>query len=156
MALKDKAYYDYYYDLIIKLKNVKSFVEEIKQEVINDNTTENLEFIKKSRVKEIIDKATGFNDSQTKPISDKDLKVGESRNSSVSVKDKTDIGEGKTSPLDKMCIDGHRCIDCDDCPEKKLNWSGVCAVNDNRNQCSEENCILFPICKIKKKTGAQN
>jgi len=34
-------------------------------------------------------------------------------------KDKTDTGEGKTSPLDKMCIDGHRCIDCNDCPEKK-------------------------------------
>jgi len=97
MALEDKAYYDYYYDLIIKLKNVKSCVEEIKQEVINDNTIENFEFIKKSRVKEIIDEATGFSSA------------------------------------------------------RKLNWSGVCAVSDNRNQCSEENCILFPICKIKKK-----
>ena len=35
---------------------------------------------------------------------------------------------------------------------RKFNWSGYCATNDNRNQCCEENCILFSICKIKKPT----
>lgn len=33
--------------------------------------------------------------------------------------------------------------------ENKTNWSGICALDDNRNQCSEKNCILFPSCKIK-------
>ncbi len=32
----------------------------------------------------------------------------------------------------------------------KLNWSSYCATTKNRNQCSEKNCILFPMCVIKK------
>jgi len=110
---------------------VKSFVEEIKQEVINDNTTENLEFIQKNRVLKIIDKVTGFNDSpetQVQPL------PAEKQSSSG-------LGQGPTGEGPNI----------QPSPERKLNWSGVCAVSDNRNQCSEENCILFPICKIKKK-----
>jgi len=32
----------------------------------------------------------------------------------------------------------------------KYNWAVYCATTNNRIQCSEENCILFSICKIKK------
>jgi len=46
------------------MEKFKSCIEAIKQEVINDNTTENFEFIKKSRVKEIIDKAMGFEEKK--------------------------------------------------------------------------------------------
>ncbi len=31
----------------------------------------------------------------------------------------------------------------------KKDWSGICATSDNRNQCSDANCVIFPICKIK-------
>jgi len=31
----------------------------------------------------------------------------------------------------------------------KLNWTNYCATNNNRNQCSNENCTMFPICLIK-------
>ena len=31
---------------------------------------------------------------------------------------------------------------------KKTNWTGICATENNRNQCTEE-CTMFPICKIK-------
>lgn len=31
----------------------------------------------------------------------------------------------------------------------KLNWGNYCAIDNNRNQCSEKNCTIFPICKIK-------
>ena len=31
----------------------------------------------------------------------------------------------------------------------KFNWSDYCATNVNRNQCKEESCVLWNICKIK-------
>lgn len=31
----------------------------------------------------------------------------------------------------------------------KLNWACYCATTINRNQCSEVNCIIYPICLIK-------
>lgn len=31
----------------------------------------------------------------------------------------------------------------------KLDWSNYCATCVNRNQCSEKNCIIYPICLIK-------
>ena len=34
--------------------------------------------------------------------------------------------------------------------EHKHDWSSICATNDNRNQCSEKNCTIYPICKIKE------
>lgn len=34
----------------------------------------------------------------------------------------------------------------------KTNWSNICATSDQRNQCSEKNCILFSGCKIKEPT----
>ena len=43
-------------------------------------------------------------------------------------------------------VKNQECLD----DKTKFDWSGVCATSDNRNQCSEKNCILFPICKIKK------
>ena len=39
-------------------------------------------------------------------------------------------------------------------PEKK-DWSGVCATTYNRNQCGE-NCVIFPICLIKKIGGTKD
>ena len=38
--------------------------------------------------------------------------------------------------------------------DKILNWSTYCATNNNRNQCSEKTCSIFPICKFKK--GGRN
>jgi hypothetical protein len=35
-------------------------------------------------------------------------------------------------------------------PVEKNNWSSYCSVSNNRNQCSEKNCIVFDLCKIKK------
>ncbi|MFW6130126.1 MAG: hypothetical protein ACOC56_03005 [Atribacterota bacterium] len=32
---------------------------------------------------------------------------------------------------------------------EKKDWSNYCATNRNRNQCSEENCTIYPICLIK-------
>jgi hypothetical protein len=32
----------------------------------------------------------------------------------------------------------------------KKDWSGYCATTYNRTQCCADNCILFPICKIKE------
>jgi len=108
---------------------VKSCIEKIREDVINDDTTENFEFIQKKRVLKIIDKAMGFNDNSQINSSEQEAFIPT-----------TDTGEGPNIQPS---------------PERKLNWSGVCAVNDNRNQCSEENCILFPICKIKKKKEAE-
>lgn len=31
----------------------------------------------------------------------------------------------------------------------KHDWTNYCATNNNRNQCLEENCTMFYICKIK-------
>lgn len=50
--------------------------------------------------------------------------------------------------------------ECFDCflkklePEKnkvkdKFNWACYCVTNKNRNQCSEDNCTMYPICLIK-------
>ena len=77
MALKDKIGYANSWDLedwqdihpshttaVIEASAVKSCIEAIKKDVINDDTTENFEFIKKSRVKEIIDEATGFEENK--------------------------------------------------------------------------------------------
>ena len=30
------------------------------------------------------------------------------------------------------------------------NWSSYCSVDDNRNQCSEKNCTIYPVCRIKQ------
>ncbi len=35
----------------------------------------------------------------------------------------------------------------------KLNWSNFCATNESREHCHPDNCLLFPICKIKKLTN---
>ena len=34
--------------------------------------------------------------------------------------------------------------------EHKHNWCSICATDDNRNQCSEKNCTIYPICRIKQ------
>jgi len=31
----------------------------------------------------------------------------------------------------------------------RMNWTGLCATSDNRNQCSNDNCTMFHICRIK-------
>jgi len=37
----------------------------------------------------------------------------------------------------------------------KFNWSDYCATEYNRNQCSEDNCILYPKCLIKELRGEE-
>lgn len=39
--------------------------------------------------------------------------------------------------------------------QDKNNWTNYCATNDNRNQCSDKNCTMFHICKIKKPIDIQ-
>ena len=33
---------------------------------------------------------------------------------------------------------------------KKQNWAMYCAIHECRNQCSDENCTIFPACLFKK------
>ena len=35
----------------------------------------------------------------------------------------------------------------------KKDWSSYCVTNSNRNQCNE-GCVIFPICRIKKKEAS--
>ena len=107
---------------------VKSFVEEIKQKIKESH-------ISYKHLFEIIDEATGFNDS---PETQVQLLPVEKQSSSG-------LGQGPTGEGPNI----------QPSPTRKLNWSWVCAVSDNRNQCSEENCTVFPICRIKKKKEAK-
>lgn len=40
--------------------------------------------------------------------------------------------------------------------EKKLNWSSYCSVSLIRNQCSDKNCSIYPICLIKELKKTDN
>ncbi len=56
---------------------------------------------------------------------------------------RTNKGKTKNISYEQMNMDDWEVY------ERKKDWSNYCATTNNRNQCSEEGCIIFPICKIK-------